>query len=107
MNTPKVFFKFKDEIIYDIIGDLSIDGITTIKKTLSKYFNIGTEDIEVEYKVLELSDYDIGIKGIFNAIDPNDFDIKVKGVRLNLINGSDEHIDSILDGTLEKHLIFI
>ena len=107
MNTPKVFFKFKDEIIYDIIGDLSIEGITIIKETLSKYFNIGTEDIDVEYKVLELSDFDVGIKGMFNAIDPNNFDIKVRGVKLNLIKGSDEHIDSILDGTLEKHLIFI
>jgi hypothetical protein len=105
MNTPKVFFKFKDEIIYDIIGDLDTDGIISVKETLSKYFNISTEDIDVEFKVLELSELDVDNKGMFYWTDPK-FKL-IKGVKLNLIVGSDEHIDSILDGTLEKHLIFI
>jgi hypothetical protein len=85
--------------------NLTIHQIESTKQLLSYVCNCTPDDIDVIFEENNYSDYDVSNKGIFNWKDlyPN----YIKGVGLSVKLGSDEHLDSILDNTIEKYLIFI
>lgn len=103
MKSVKTTFKYKNEIIYNICGDLTIEGVDTLKFILSQHLHINKENIDVEVDIKDLSDFDIGQYGMHHIDTIYD---KIKGVRLNLIEGSDEHLEAISNGTLENYLEF-
>lgn len=55
-------------------------------------------------KVIEFSEYDVSSEGMYNWTDV--FFKEVVGVRLNIVLGSNEHLDGILDKNLESFLEF-
>jgi hypothetical protein len=85
--------------------NLTIQQIESTKQLLSNDCNCKPDDIEVIVEEKFFSDYDVCEMGIFKWDEP--FPKCVKGVGLAFKEGSDEHLDSISKGTLEKHLIFI
>jgi hypothetical protein len=104
MKVVKLTFKHKDRIIYNASGELTIDGVDNVKTILSKHLNIDKENIDVEIDTYELSNLDVGVYGIHNWDDPRN--IILSGVRVNLIEGSDQYLDCLNAGTLENYLEF-
>lgn len=53
---------------------------------------------------IEISEIDVTADGIF---DWTDVEARIlTGVKLNLVEGSDEYLDAINNGTVENYLIF-
>ena len=105
MKVVKLTFKHKDRIIYNASGELTIDGVESVKIILSKHLNVDKDNIDVEIDTYELSNLDVGVYGMYNWDDPKNKILS--GIRLNLVEGSNEHLDSINTNTLEQYLEFI
>lgn len=102
----KIEFKFNDRVIFSTQRNLSIEQLDCIKTSLALTCKIEMDDIEVIYhKIpLEMSEFDISKNGIQHWKTP--FLESFGGVRLNLILGSNEHLDAINNGTIENYLKF-
>ncbi len=98
-------FILNNKIIKRDENDLTITQIEVAKKNLSIIYNCRPEDIDVIFEVRNYSDYDIGVNGMYDwrEIIPH----IISGVGLSVKLGSNEHLDSLLDNSIEKYLIFI
>lgn len=107
MKRDKLLFKVGDEIIVEESVDLTINQINIIKMYITKEIGCFIDEIEVEH-------YQSNIKQELSNIDCCDYGLiffdeypdEIKGVKLNLIIGSDEHLDAINNGTIENYLKF-
>lgn len=98
-------FVLDNKIIKTDERDLTISQIEETKESLAMVFKCTIGDIDVIFEERDYSEYDIGVKGIYKWTDL--YPRIIRGVGLSIKEGSDEHLDSLLNGTLEKYLIFI
>lgn len=107
MKRDKLLFKVGDEIIVEESVDLTINQINIIKMYITKEIGCFIDEIEVEHYQSnikqELSNLDCCNYGL---IFFDEYPDEIKGVKLNLIIGSDEHLDAINNGTIENYLKF-
>lgn len=81
-----------------------VGEVYLLRKLCATRANCSVDEVDVEIDELELSDFDVSDKGMF---DVNEEDlIYIKGLRFNIALGSDEFLDSMLNGTLEKYVEF-
>jgi len=107
MKRDKLLFKVGDEIIIEESVDLTINQINIIKMYITKEIGCFIDEIEVEH-------YQSNIKQELSNLDCCDYGLiffdeypdEIKGIKLNLIIGSDEHLDAINNGTIENYLKF-
>lgn len=102
MKFITITFKHKERILYDTHSNLTIEGVENAKTLLSFLHKVDKDSIEVETEINELSEYDVSNLGMYKWTDT--FPKKIKGVRLMLVEGSNEHLDAISKGTLENYL---
>lgn len=101
-----ILFILDGQIVLEEKKDLNIEEIEAMKKIISEECSCKVEDITVENSkpIKDFSDIDVTNEGMFNWLD---FETRIfSGVKLNLIEGSDEHLEAINNGTLEKFLEF-
>lgn len=106
MNRKITQYKIKDEIIFEDNKDLSLDAVERMKYYIAEAHGCTPDDVEVEAidSVIELSDIDVTNDGLFSW---SDVEYKIySGIMLNLVEGSDEHLDAINNGSVENYLIF-
>lgn len=107
MERDRIVFKVDNEIIIEERTDLTLEQIDKLKVYISKEVGCFIDEIEVAYEKCvapqELSNVDCTTYGL---IFFDEYPDEIRGVRLNLILGSDEHLDAINNGTLEKYLNF-
>ncbi len=104
----RLIFKLKDVIIADETQeDFTLIEIAAWKDILAQEMECDIEDIEVIQNKVEVElgeELDSTIDGFvfYKAIkfDP------IQGVTLDIIEGSNEHLDAILDGSILDHIIF-
>ena len=98
-------FILNDTIISSDERDLNIPQIEAIKNVLAIRYKCDVNDIDVIFEEKDVSEYDIGVDGMFMWKDlcPK----YIKGVGLSIKEGSDQYLDSILNNTLEDYLIFV
>lgn len=100
----KILFKIKDEVVYIEDRDLKIDGIERMKSIIAQECECQIEDIYLDYiDTPELSEIDVTDQGMIYW--KNLFTNILTGVDLLLVLGSDEHLDAILNKTIEDYLI--
>lgn len=100
-------FKIKDEVIVEETKDLFANQIDEMKWIIADECNCSYDDIEVEFidKEVELAEQvdicEIGLV-FFDALylEP------IQGVECQLVEGSDEYLDAVLDGTIDRYLNF-
>jgi hypothetical protein len=102
----KIEFKVGNSVIFKTPRDLTLEQLDNIKQALSLTCKIDIADIEVVYNntPIEMSEIDLSKNGLQHWKTP--FLEVFGGIRLTLVLGSDEHLDAINNGTLEKYLKF-
>ena len=105
MKTRLIRFVLNDRIIKSDERDLTIPQIESTKRLLSFFHKCSPDDIDVIFEEKDYSEYDVSGNGIYKWTDL--YPRIIKGVGLSIKEGSDEHLDAISKGTLEKYLIFI
>jgi hypothetical protein len=107
MERDRLVFKVDNEIIIEERTDLTLAQIDKLKIYISKEVGCFVDEIEVVFEKCpapqELSNVDCTSYGL---VFFDEYPDEIRGVRLNLVLGSDEHLDAINNGTLEKYLIF-
>jgi len=103
----KIMFRVDGKLVMVNNTDLFLNQIDEMKHIIASEYYCHIDEVSVEtiYLPLDLSDFDVCFDGIINWKDP-DFKT-ITGVKLNLIVGSNEHLDAINNGTLGDYLIFI
>lgn len=97
-------FILNDKVIKHDLRDLTITEIEGTKQMLSYIYKCNPQEIDVIFEERNYSDYDIGDEGMFHWKDL--YPRFISGVKLNVKVGSDQHLDSILNNTIEKYLTF-
>lgn len=105
MNTQrKTIFLLDNEVVVEERKDVDINYIENMKAMICIVKGCKYADIEVQFIETDLSEIDVTTDGMFNWLDA---DYKIySGVKLNLIEGSDEYLDAINNGTVENYLEF-
>lgn len=100
----KILFKINNEVVYIEDRDLEINGIEKMKSIIAEELECQVEDINLDYEdTPEYSEIDATPEGL--VYWKSLFMIPLTGVELLLVLGSDEHLDAILNGTIEDYLI--
>lgn len=106
-NRRKIQFKVGKTIMVEELRDLSIEEIERLKVLVAQECECTPEDVEVDTIEAEIEmseDIDVTDTGLVFwrslSFDP------IAGVRCKLIEGSDEYLDALNNGTLENHLEF-
>jgi hypothetical protein len=107
MGTRKtIVFKLNNEVVCEEPKDLTIDEIYAYKDCIARELGCEPFEIEVDLDVsnIEETELDSTVDGLvfWKAL----FFRPIVGIRSSLVLGSDEHLDAILDGTLENYLEF-
>lgn len=100
----KTLFKVNNETVLEKSNDLFLNQIDELKWIIADTFSCSYDDVEVEmnYLPIDTSDIDVTSDGL---IDWKDTTGKLlTGINFSLVYGSDEHLDAILDGTIENFL---
>lgn len=100
-----ITFILKNRVIKTDDRDLTPLQIEGTKRLLSFMHSCTPNDIDVIFEERDFSEYDVGVDGMYKWTDT--YPTVISGVGLPFKKGSDEHLDAILNNTLEKHLIFI
>ena len=107
MKRDKLLFKVDDEIIIEESIDLTIQQINIVKMYITKEIGCFIDDIEVEHYQCnvqqELSNIDCCEYGL---VFYDEYPTEILGIKLDLVLGSDEHLDAINNGTIENYLKF-
>jgi hypothetical protein len=103
----KILFKINNEVVVEESTDLFLNQIDEMKWIIASECECSYDDIEVERIELpiDISDeVDVSVDGMhfWKALDL----MPIQGVYATLEEGSDEYLDAILDGSIEKHLNF-
>jgi len=106
MNRRITQYKINNVVILEETKDLFIESIERMKGYIAEAHGCTTDDVEVVTidTDIEISEIDVTSEGMFNWLD-TDY-IIYSGVKLNLIEGSDEHLDAINNGMLINYLEF-
>ena len=104
MITKHITFRNNTMVFHTAYIDMTIDEIEKCKNRISRMYRINKDEIEVVFEDRDLSDYDLTEIGI--SIWTKPFAV-VKGVGLAFKLGSDEHLDCILNDTMENYLTFV
>ena len=106
MNRKITTFKIDNTVIVEETNDITIDAVERMKKYIAEGYGCTADDVEVEVieSPIELSGIDVTSNGMFSWLD-TDF-ILYKGVKCDLVIGSDEHLDAINNGSVENYLKF-
>jgi len=100
----KILFKINGEVVYIEDRDLEINGIEKMKGIIAEELECQVDDINLDYiDTPELSEIDVTLEGL--VYWKSLFMIPLTGVEILLVLGSDEHLDAILNGTIEDYLI--
>ena len=100
----KILFKINGEVVYIEDRDLEINGIEMMKGIIAEELECQVDDINLDYiDTPELSEIDVTLEGL--VYWKSLFMIPLTGVEILLVLGSDEHLDAILNGTIEDYLI--
>lgn len=112
MNRRKILFKVDNTVMVEELRDLSIDEIERMKELVAQECECTPEDVEVTTvnAEIEVSDEvdsttDANGKGILIFWRSLSF-TPIVGVQCSLIEGSDEYLDALNNGTLENYLDF-
>jgi hypothetical protein len=107
MERDRLVFKVDNEIIFEENTDLTLEQIDHLKIYISKEMGCFVDEVEVVVEKCpapqELSNVDCTS---FGLVFFDEYPDEILGVKLNLVLGSDEHLEAISNGTLEKYLIF-
>jgi hypothetical protein len=104
MIIKKYTFKKDNKILLTQTKLLMVDVVYILRKLCATREKCKVNEVVVEIDEIELSDFDVSDKGMF---DVNEEDlIYIKGLKLNVKIGSNTHLDSLLDGTLDKYIEF-
>ncbi len=107
--TPQIItlFKINEEVIIEEKRVLYANQIDEMKWIIAEECSCSYDDIDVEFVEHErelAEQVDISVIGLifFDALylEP------IQGVECQLEEGSDEYLDAILDGTIERYLNF-
>jgi len=102
-----ILFKVNGEVVCEEHQDLTIEQVEKMKWVVAEEIEVAIFEVEVEYQDLPINlseEMDVGAEGMYFW---KSFEFKtVQGVYSDLIEGSDEYLDAILDGTIENHLNF-
>lgn len=103
----KLLFKIRNEVIVEETTELFLDQIDKLKRVIAEECSCHVDDIDVEMVTdgkKEYSDFDVNENGMFFW---EDYDRFIKGISTDLVIGSDEYLDAIIDGTILDKIIFI
>jgi len=102
----KVLFKVNNEVVVEESGEIELTEIERMKLVISQELDCTYDDVEVEYinLPLDISEIDVDSQGLFDWREP--YPKIITGVKLTLIEGSDEYLDALSNGSLETFLIF-
>jgi hypothetical protein len=106
-SNKKVLFKINDEVVLIEDGDLYLNQIDEIKWKIVEECECRFDDIEVDIldNLIVLSDEvdvsDIGLV-FWKAYYPQ----AIQGVECDLVEGSDEYLDAMNNGSLIDYLHF-
>lgn len=102
----KIEFKVGNSIIFKTPRNITLENIEHMKKALALNCKCNVDDIETIYKTptVEMSEIDVSKHGMQHWETP--FLAKFDSIRLNLVLGSNEHLDAISNGTVENYLKF-
>lgn len=106
-TTKKVLFKINNEVVLEEDGDLFLNQIDEIKWKIVEECDCRFEDIEVDIldNLIVLSDeIDVSDNGLifWKAYYPQ----PIQGIECHLVEGSDEYLDAINDGSILEHINF-
>lgn len=101
----KILFKVNNETVLEESSDLFLNQIDEMKWGIAEACSCTYDDVEVEMVSLplETSDIDVTPDGMHYWKDTEGK--LLTGVSCLLVLGSDEHLDAILNGTIENYLI--
>ena len=107
-SNKKVLFKVNDEVVLEEDGDLFLNQIDEIKWKIVEECECRFDDIEVDIvdNVLDLSDdIDVSDNGLiyWKAYYPQ----PIQGIDCELVEGSDEFLDAMNNGTILDHIYFV
>lgn len=103
----KILFKVKDQIVMEDNRDLYPNQIDELKWFVANECSCHYEDVDTEIveNTRELSEMDVDKFGMF---DWKSMDCTyITGLALSLVEGSNEHLEAINNGSLETFLIFV
>lgn len=104
-NRKTYLFILGGEVVLEEKKDLTIEAIEDMKKIIAEECSCKIEDIEVieDKPKHDFSDIDVSNEGMYNWTE---FDWFFSGVTFTLVEGSDEYLDALNNGTLENFLEF-
>jgi hypothetical protein len=106
-SRKKLIFKVNNQIVMEDRRDLYPNQIDELKWFVAKECSCHYEDVEVDIveNTLELSEMDIDNIGLFDwkSLDC----IYLSGLSLSIVEGSDEYLEALTNGTLEDFVIFV
>jgi hypothetical protein len=103
----KILFKVDNAVMVEELRDLSIEEIERLKVLVAQECECNPEDVEVDTIEAEVE--------MSEDVDATDIGFvfwrslsfePIVGVRSTLIEGSDEYLDAVNNGTLENYLEF-
>jgi len=105
-HRTKIEMKFGTHTIFKSPRELTLQQLDHLKQALALTCKCQVDDIEVIYTKSNpnLSNYEISKLGKLFRLDGY---LAIDKVSLPFELGSDQHLDAILDGTLENKLKFI
>ena len=102
----KIEFKVGNSIIFKTPRNITLENIEHMKKALALNCKCNVDDIETIYKTptVEISEFDVSKNGIQHW--QTSFLKSFDGIKLNLVLGSDDHLDAMNDNTILDYLEF-
>lgn len=103
----KIQFKVNGKLIVEEINNLFLNQVDEMKWVVADECKCHIDEVSVNVVDLphEWSEIDVTFEGMMDW--KNTEGKIISGVKLNLVIGSDEHLDALNNGTLENYLIFI
>lgn len=102
----KILFKINNVVVVEETSETIQDTVEKMKSIIAEECECCVDEITVEYEELpNLSEIDVSSDGMYYWTDC--VFRYLNGVKLNIIKGSDEHLDAINKGNLEDYLVFI
>ena len=102
-------FTKDNQVIFEDNKNLGLDELDTLKKQMAFEFECNEDDIDVRHETIhsntEFSD-EIDSSHIGLVFWKSTYFEPIKGIKMDLVLGSDEHLDAIIDGTLDKYIEF-
>lgn len=103
----KFVFKVNNQIVLEDTRELYPNQVDEMKWFVAKECSCHYDDVNVETveTSVALSEIDVDKFGLFDwkSLDCN----YLTGLKLSLVEGSDEHLDAVANGTLENFIVFI